>query len=226
MKGFIARALSAVVLAGGFAAMGCQTTRESGVGGFYDRCWPQRYNHAARESVVDGFAPQVQNGHVLDQTIWNYHFESGTDKLTPGGMAKLDSLSRRRPSPDANLFLATARDLAYDPADSDKLGENRRDLDARRIAAIQKYLGAQMSGRPMNFIVQIHDPYPVNQPGTIAANNVRAYQSGGSASLGGGTTSGSAGGATSGQSGSGASSGQGSGSSGSSTSSSTATPTR
>lgn len=188
MKGFIARTLAAACLAGGLATTGCQSVREEGLGGLYDRCWPQRYNNTARHAVIDGFAPQVQNGHVLDQTIWNYHFETGTDKLTPGGMQKLDSLVRRRPNPDPNLFLATARDINYDAAEPEKYVEARRDLDLRRIGAIQRYLQAQTVGRPTTFDVQIHDPYPVGQSGVIATNNARMYQTGSGAAATTGAT--------------------------------------
>src|SRR5436309_14893308 len=41
----------------------------------YDRCWPQRYNNLAHRAVNRAFTPQVQNGHVLDQTMWNHMFE-------------------------------------------------------------------------------------------------------------------------------------------------------
>src|SRR5438132_1499098 len=33
----------------------------------------------------------------LNQTIWNHHFEWGTDQLTPGGLDHLAHLTRRRP---------------------------------------------------------------------------------------------------------------------------------
>jgi hypothetical protein len=70
-----------------------------------------------------GFTPQVHNGRILDQTIWNYHFESGSDKLTPGGMDKLDQLVRRRPEPDPRVFLATARDLIYNADKPDEYAD-------------------------------------------------------------------------------------------------------
>lgn len=185
MKGLIVRTLAAACVAGSIAAIGCQSTGERD-GAIYDRCWPQRYSHSARQAVVDGFAPQVQNGHVLDQTIWNYHFDAGTDKLSPSGLAKIESLVRRRPNADASVFIATAHDVTYDPADPEKYAETRRDLDVRRVAAIQKYLQVQMAGRSMSFDVQIHDPYPVGQSGVVAAINARNYQSGGSLLGGGG----------------------------------------
>ena len=65
----------------------------------YDRCYPQRYTNLAQREVNLAFTPQVQNGHVLDQTIWNHYFEPGTDHLTEGGLAALQYISRRRPCP-------------------------------------------------------------------------------------------------------------------------------
>ena len=79
--------------AGGCAA--CQANASC-----YDRCWPERYSNLAQRGVNAAFAPQVLNGHVLDQTVWNHHFETGTDRLTPGGIAVLQYISRRRPEPD------------------------------------------------------------------------------------------------------------------------------
>src|SRR5436309_10856752 len=110
MKGFIAKALAEGCLTGAAAAGGCAQYRN-----VVDPCYPQRYECTARKEVLEAFGPQVQNGHILDQTIWNYHFVEGTDKLTAGGYDFLDYLVRRRPAPDGRVFLATARDLRYDP---------------------------------------------------------------------------------------------------------------
>src|SRR5947209_8291178 len=136
MKGLIRKAALYVGCAVGAAGMGCATTSCTTCGGgagglhggggalpasasccsnknLYDRCYPERYNNLAQREVNLAFTPQVQNGHVLDQTVWNWHFEKGTDRLTPGGMAVLQYLSRRRPQPDPTIYLATALDLAY-----------------------------------------------------------------------------------------------------------------
>ena len=43
--------------------------------------WPDRYNYAARQSVVAPFAQQAATGHFLNQTIWNFYFEPGSDRL-------------------------------------------------------------------------------------------------------------------------------------------------
>src|SRR5438874_9178067 len=130
MRATWSRALAASCLAGGLASGGCCHYRD-----VVDPCWPERYSCEARHEVLASFAPQVANGHILDQTIWNYQFEPGTDRLTPGGMDALDVLIRRRPQPDTRIFLQTARDpeLVFDPNNPDKFVEGRRDLDNRRI---------------------------------------------------------------------------------------------
>jgi hypothetical protein len=164
MNGFIKRKLvAAVVLAGGLsAAGGCYTYHD-----LVDPCYPDRYNYAARQEVYASFGPQAENGHILDQTVWNYHFEYdeknriGTDRLTPGGMEHLAYLARRRPCPDTKIYLQTAQDILYDPAFPEKFAEARSDLDSRRIQAIQKYLTAQTAGRPLAFEVCVHDPAEV-----------------------------------------------------------------
>jgi hypothetical protein len=103
-------------------------------------------------------APQVQNGHVLDQTVWNYYFEPGSDKLTTGGLERLAYLARRRPSPDTVLYLQTAQDVVYDQTTPEKMVETRQTLDGKRIAAVQAYLTAQTAGRPTQFQIYVHDP--------------------------------------------------------------------
>ena len=148
MNGFIVRKLGlGVVLASVAAGSGCMG------GARYheavDPCYPQRYNAAARASVISYFAPQVQNGHVLDQTIWNHHFEAGKATLTPGGQERLAHLVRRRPQPDPRIFLQTAHDIAYDGDAPEEFVDKRQDLDQRRVYAVQHFLAAQMAARPM-----------------------------------------------------------------------------
>ena len=82
MKGLIINALAG---AGLLALIGCCST----CGNYHDLvdpCYPQRYEFMARKEVNEAFIPQVQNGHVLDQTVWNYYFEPGTERLTTGGL--------------------------------------------------------------------------------------------------------------------------------------------
>ena len=61
-----------------------------------DPSWPERYNHVARLETLAPFQVQAQNGQYLDQTVWNYHFEPATDKLTAAGVERLDYLVRKR----------------------------------------------------------------------------------------------------------------------------------
>src|SRR5438477_7172793 len=116
MTNLTRHALAGMVLAGAIGSSGCKT-----LGDCVDPCWPERYNYKARQEVVSAFAPQVQNGHILDQTLYNSAFEAGTDKLTEGGREQLDVIVRRRPLPDPRVFLATARDVGFDAANPDRL---------------------------------------------------------------------------------------------------------
>lgn len=156
MKKSMTKGLAGAFLAGGILAAGCHST--DGSMGHGDPCWPDRYSNEARAAVVANFQPQVENGHVLDQTVWNQHFEFGTDKLNGAGMDKLDQLARRRPHPDPKVFLQTARDMPYDGAKPDEYASKRQELDTKRVAAMQKYLAASLTGRQVAFDIQVHDP--------------------------------------------------------------------
>jgi uncharacterized membrane protein YgcG len=158
MKGIVTKALAGAALAGGLSASGCENFQKC-----VDPCWPERYNNTARRGVISAFAPQVQNGHILDQTLYNYQFVDGKAELTASGRDQLDTLVRRRPVPDPRIFLATARDIAYDPANPDAYKTTQDKLNNERAAAIQKYVGAQTGGRPMQFEVVVHDPMPVGE---------------------------------------------------------------
>jgi hypothetical protein len=137
-----------------------------------DPCWPWRYAYLAHQEVNDAFAPQVNNGHVLDQTIWNYYFEPGTDRLTPGGMYKLAILGRRRPHPDCRIYLQTAQDIQYNSSAPDAFVKARADLDARRVQAVLRYLQAQTAARPVPWDVTIHDPGEVGLSAVPAAATI------------------------------------------------------
>jgi hypothetical protein len=152
MKGFITRA------AGLLACTLTVTTGGCCYRDVVDPCWPQRYNYVARQEVNGAFAPQVQNGHVLDQTVWNYHFEAGTDKLTAGGLEDIAYIARRRPCPDGVVYIQTAQDVLYDAANPKQLTEMREALNAKRVAAVENFLTAQTVGRSVAFQVLVHDP--------------------------------------------------------------------
>ena len=129
----------------------------------------------ARLSVRETFGAQAHNGHVLDQTVWNYHFEADpktgapTDKLNAAGIEHLHYLVRRQPTADPNVFLQTAQDVpGAATLTSDKLSKARSDLDNKRVAAIQKYLAGATSGhgQMVAYQVAVHDPAEVGISGT------------------------------------------------------------
>jgi hypothetical protein len=176
------------------AAIGCY-----GYHDLVDPCYPERYEFAARQEVKGAFAPQVNNGHILDQTVWNYSFEPGSATLTPGGQQQLAYLARRRPCPDTTIYLQVAEDIAYDPAHPDQLVELRAALDAKRIQAIQDYLTAQTAGRDLVFTVVRHDPaepgmsavemgVSIRQMQTSSVGSLRQGTGGGAAPTGGSPT--------------------------------------
>lgn len=211
MNRLIKGMLCGVIGLGGVASSGCMHSKAD-KGEIYPRyadpCWPERYASQARELKVAAFEPQVANGHVLDQTIWNTHFETGSEKLNAAGMDKLDQLARRRPAPDAVIYLQTARDINYDADKAADYGTKRTDIDSKRIASIQKYLGATLTGRSATFTVQIHDP---SVPGIDGAAPRVVIPSPRNRTGGGGAAGAQAGGAGAGFGGSGAGAGAGAG---------------
>jgi len=173
MKGFVARTVTAVLLAGGIGMLtGCYGYRD-----LVDPCYPWRYNWQAQQSVCALRGAQINNGHVLDQTLWNWHFEDGKDTLTRGGMEKLDYLARRRPHPDPCLYLATAHDVRYNQdAEADAFSKGREELNSARIQAIQKYLAAHTAGRGVAFQVYVHDPAAPYLPGGAGSGTTGGVQ--------------------------------------------------
>jgi hypothetical protein len=161
MKGFIPRTALGLGLSL-FTLAGCAAYRD-----IVDPCWPERYNAMARQSVNDFTNAQASNGHILDQTVWNYFFErdpktgAPTDKLNPAGIEKLTFISRRRPAPDTRIFLATAQDIpGLAEKAPDKAIAERLDLNNRRIAAVQKFLTVQTNGLAA-YQIEVHDPAEV-----------------------------------------------------------------
>jgi hypothetical protein len=162
-----------------------------------DPCYPARYYATSRNELIGAIAPQVNNGHVLDQTVWNYDFEPGTDHLTAAGLLKLSYLARRRPAPDCTIFVQTAEDLTYDPATPNKLVESRTELDNKRREAIYKYLNAETAGRNLTFNVLVHDPAdpgfaarPLGTAVTAMYGRFTGSGGGGGAGTGAGATTG------------------------------------
>jgi hypothetical protein len=180
-------AMVAAILPIGLASVGCASTSGStcgtggcgagardggGLGACYrnwvDVSWPDRYNYAARQSVVAPFAQQAASGHFMNQTLWNFYFEPSSDKLTPGGMDKLNALAHATPGPDTRIYLQHSHDMAVTQENLDKIGPLRNDLDARRAAMVQRYMAGSFGPR-MDYEVLVHDaPIPTVYAGFVA----------------------------------------------------------
>jgi hypothetical protein len=156
MNGLIRRSLKVLCLAG-IAALGGCCEKDCRLCDWYDNCWLERYSYQAAQSELQTFAAQVHNGHVLDQTVFTYHFETGTDRLNQGGMEHLAYLARRRPMPDTCIYLQTAQDVYYDSTAPEQFNSARAELDGKRIAAIQRFLNAETAGRSLVFDVAVNN---------------------------------------------------------------------
>jgi hypothetical protein len=180
MKGVIGKFVAVLGCAGALAGSnGCYSYRD-----VVDPCYPQRYWYASRQNVHEAFAPQVRNGHVLDQTVWNYHFEDGTARLTLGGREHLAYLARRRPTADPMIFLQTAQDVPYDATKSEEFAAKRKELDQSRVAAVKQFLEVATRGSAVpHFEVLVHNPPEVGLGGEPAGVALRAMNTTGSAVL-------------------------------------------
>lgn len=150
-----------------------------------DVCYPERYNRAARNAVLAPFAAQVNNGHVLNQTVWNWYFEPGTDVLTTAGAAKLDSIARTRPSPDPRLYLQVARDVPVTPQTLDTVAARRDELTARRAAVVRRYMAAQPAVEAVPYEVFVHDALVPGIAGDFATSAYRGQGQGYRGGIGG-----------------------------------------
>ncbi len=196
MNGFIRKATAAWCLAGGLVVgAGC-----CGYQNLVDPCYPDRYNSVAQKEVIEPIGTQVHNGHILDQTIWNWMFEPNSDKLTPAGQEHLTNIVRHRPAPDPCVYVATAEAdelFHYDPVNPAAFADARKALDGKRVKAVEGYLGAQAAGRNLTFQVMVHDPAEPYLPAAGIGGSVRTWYgafTGTNGGAGGGGGGGAAGG--------------------------------
>lgn len=172
-----------------------------------DPYYPKRYSVEARNSVRASLAPQVCNGNVLDQTVWDFHFESGKPELNAMGKDHLKRLARRRPVAQEVIFLQVAQNP------DEKV--NNKELNKTRSENIKAYMTKISQDKVHSeFEVVLHDPAEVSGSGVEAARIISGKQSGVSGVFTNGQSGSSSGGSNSGQSSSGGGGGGGGGSSG------------
>lgn len=198
----IRAATAAALLGSGLASVGCVhtgTPRGEGhgiIGDCYrnavDPCYPERYQHAARQAVLAPFAQQVHNGHILNQTLFSYHFETGSDKLNAAGREKLLSIARTRPAPDPRVYIQAVgdADLPLTDENADKIRDLRAELTAQRAESIRKYLATIETFTPVEYEIYVHNPatpgIPADMPARAYRGSFQGYTGGitGSASIG------------------------------------------
>lgn len=164
-----------------------------------DPYYPKRYSVEARNSVRTALASQVSNGNVLDQTVWDFHFETGKPELNAMGKDHLKRLARRRPAAQEVIFLQVAQ-IPDENA-------NNKELNRARSENIKTYM-TKISEDKVHpeFEVVFHDPAEVSGSGIEAARIIGGKQSGVSGVFTNGQSGSSSGGSNSSQNSGGSSS--------------------
>lgn len=164
-----------------------------------DPYYPKRYSVEARNSVRTALASQVSNGNVLDQTVWDFHFETGKPELNAMGKDHLKRLARRRPAAQEVIFLQVAQ-IPDENA-------NNKELNRARSENIKTYM-TKISEDKVHpeFEVVLHDPAEVSGSGIEAARIIGGKQSGVSGVFTNGQSGSSSGGSNSSQNSGGSSS--------------------
>ncbi|MSR32530.1 MAG: hypothetical protein EXR99_13610 [Gemmataceae bacterium] len=170
-----------------------------------DPYYPKRYQVQARNSVRNLVNTQVENGAILDKTVWDFYFDKGTAELNNMGQTHLKRLAQERPAPCPTVFLQTAQSppAMVQPANPIAALRDARTLDQKRQETVVKYLNALCEGRECpEFQVVLHDPPEVYGSGLEAAitipSKTRSVTGTRSSSGGQGATGGSSGGGASG----------------------------
>lgn len=132
--------------------------------------WPNYYTAQARHSVFRPLMDQAHNGLILDQTLWNYHWDlEAPEELHRMGMAQLDRLAKRHIyhcEGPLRLHLQVSHDVRYDPQDRRKVQEKRVELTRKRLEAVVAYMTTTYPS--IAFTISVHDPRTVGMSGQEA----------------------------------------------------------
>ena len=154
----LSSSLSVCAACGIACLAGCATTCDH-----HPQYARQEFIQAAQSSLNRAFELQANNGQVLDQTIWNYHFYEDLEDLRPSGRAFLDRIAYLYPLRCSGLFLQSAHDIEITgPNSVDAYFERRQELNALRMKTVTEYLQRVAPGNTL--AVQIHDKPPVGLP--------------------------------------------------------------
>ncbi|MCA9267845.1 MAG: hypothetical protein KDA41_05215 [Planctomycetales bacterium] len=143
-----------------------------------DFCCPRGYSRMAHSNVVSAFEAQANKGRILNYTVWNHHFEEGTAELRPSGVALLNRLARRQQaSGSMDVFLQTANDIRFDPAEPAAFAGERAKLDAQRAKALGDYVAIVLRRDTSGIFV--YDPDPVGMTADEASAVYKSNVAGG-----------------------------------------------
>jgi hypothetical protein len=180
MNGFIKKTVAGCCFSAGLVSFltGCDHYRD-----LVDPCRQDRWNSLAKESTRDMCNAQSNKGHILEQTVWNWYFETDpeskkpSERLNGAGIAVLQRIARTLPAPDFQLYLQNAQDIPYvDGVAPEKLLKSRNELNEKRAQAVQRFMATQT---PLHgggvYQIAVHDFAPTSIPGpwtTAAEENV------------------------------------------------------
>lgn len=140
-----------------------------------DPAYPERYNCKAREEVNALKEAQVQNGIIYEQTLYVHHFDPASATLNPGGVAQLQRLANRRPTPETTVYFQTAQNsYDLDFKKPEEYASKRQELDSKRKVAIENFL--KMERPDIAFNVVLSNPAKLGMSGAegnAAIRNVR-----------------------------------------------------
>lgn len=89
--------------------------------------WPEPYNHMARASVREMLDAQVTKGWTRETTLYDHHFEPGSNRLSSAGRRRLQYITQQV-RPERRFVYVQA---GTEPADTqDRLAEVRNEACA------------------------------------------------------------------------------------------------
>ena len=116
------------------------------------------YSDLSRQSVMSATALQAIRGRELESTMWNHHFVSPTDELTPSGRALLHRLARKDRGMPMQIFIQTANDLPFEDGELLEYSEQINELNKKRAKKVNDYITIVLKQSPPPLFVYDRTP--------------------------------------------------------------------
>jgi len=114
-----------------------------------DNEWPEPYTSIAKEEVQAPIDIQVANARVVEQTLWDYHFEPNSERLNSTGRQRLRWIAPQAQDTYPVIYVAAIDDA---------------ELTQRRVARVQVVLD-EIAGPDSGVQVVQADARMVGLPG-------------------------------------------------------------